>query len=149
MKIINRKFHRDYEDIERFEAGIVLTGPEVKSIRQGKLKLDDAYIKLLGEEPYLVNAHIYPYQFTKIDEQEPERSRKILLKKKELQRIRTKVRGSAGLTLVPVACYEKGRLLKLEIALAKGRTDLAKRKREKARDVSRSQKREAKEYTKR
>ena len=149
MKIVNRKFQRDYEDIERFEAGIMLTGPEVKSIRQGKLKLDDSYVKVLEDGPYLVNAHIYPYQFTKIDEQQPERSRKILLNKKELQRIKTKIRGGAGLTLIPVACYEKGRLIKLEVALAKGRTDLAKRKREKARDVSRNQKREAKEYTKR
>ncbi len=149
MKIINRKFGREYEDIERFEAGIALTGAEVKSIRQGKLKLDDAYVKIMEDGPYLINAHIYPYPFAKIDEQDPVRSRKLLLNKKELERIGSKVRGSAGLTLIPVSCFEKGRLLKLEVALAKGRTDLAKRTREKARDVARAQKREAKEYAKR
>lgn len=148
MKIINRKFGREYEEIEQFEVGIMLTGPEVKSIREEKIKLDDSFVKLIGGELFLVNAEIYPYKYATPDTQQAKRSRKLLINKAELLRIQTKIRGGKGLTLAPLNVHTKGSLIKLDIALARGRKDLEKRKREKARDVSINQKREAKEYTK-
>lgn len=146
MKIVNRKFNREYEKIESYEVGIALTGAEVKSIREGRMKLDDAYVKLVGNEPYLVNAEIYPYKFAKADEQKPTRSRKLLLHKGELIRLKTKMHGARGLTMAPVSCYNKGRYIKLEIALVRGRRDLEKRKLDKQKKIRRQEQREAKEY---
>lgn len=148
MKIINRKFHRDYREIERYEAGIVLTGSEVKSIRAGRLNLDDSFVRILDNEPYLINAQIPVYEYARNDNYDPKRTRKILLHKKELIRILTKIRGGGSLTLAPVSCYNKGPLIKLEVALAKGRKDLEKRRLEKKRDIKKEEKREAKEYLK-
>lgn len=149
MKIVNRKFGREYEELERFEAGIMLTGPEVKSIRAEKLKLDDAFVKIIGDELFLINAEIYPNQYAPADMQEPTRTRKLLLNKAEVTHILVKMKGGRGLTLAPVNCHTKGSLIKLDIALVRGRKDLEKRKREKARDMARNEKREAKEFTKR
>lgn len=146
MKITNRKFGRNYQEIERFEAGIVLTGPEVKSIRAGRMQLEDAFVKFLSDGAYLVNASISAYDFAKNDNYDPKRSRKLLLHKKELLRLRTKLAASTGLTVAPVSCYNKDGHIKLEIALAKGRKDLEKRKLEKARDIKKREQREIKEY---
>ncbi|MBI1862530.1 SsrA-binding protein, partial [Candidatus Microgenomates bacterium] len=76
MRILNRKFGREYEELEQFEVGIMLTGPEVKSIRAEKIKLDDSFVKVIGGELFLVNAEIYPYQYARPDKQESKRSRK-------------------------------------------------------------------------
>ncbi len=146
MKIINRKFGREYQEVERFEAGIVLTGAEVKSIRNGALRLEDSYVRLIGNEPILINAEIAAYRFAPNDGYEPKRSRKLLLHKKEMTRLRTKMQGGGGLTLVPISCYNKGNVLKLEIALVRGRRDVEKRKLEKKKKIERDQKREAKEF---
>lgn len=148
MKIINRKFGRDYKEVERFEAGIILFGGEVKAIRGGGLKLDDAYIKIVDGEPMLINAEIPAYLFGKIEGYDPKRSRRLLLHKKELLRITTKIRGGGGLTMVPVSCYNKGDILKLEIALVRGRREVEKRKYEKQKTIKRQQQKEAKEYLK-
>lgn len=147
MKIINRKFHRDYREIEKFEAGIVLSGAEVKSIRAGGLRIDDAFVRILGSELYLINAEIPVYKFARNDTYETKRNRKLLLHKKELLKLKVKM-ASGGLTLAPVACYNKGPLIKLEIALVKGRKDIEKRKLEKKRDIQLREEREAKEYVK-
>lgn len=147
MKIINRKFYRDYKEIENLEVGIVLNGAEVKSIRAGRMKLDDSFVRILGDEAYLINAQIQTYEFARSLSYDPKRTRKLLLHKKELLRLRTKMT-SAGLTLAPKSCYNKGSLIKLEIALVKGRKDREKRKLEKERDIKREEKREAKEYMK-
>ncbi len=148
MKIFNRKFRRDYQEVEKYEAGIVLTGAEVKSIRTGGLRLDDSYVKFLEGEPYLINAEIVPYRFAKIDSVDPKRNRKILLHNKEMVRIQTKLRGAGSLTVVPVSCYNRGDLIKLEIALARGRKEIGRRKYEKEKDIKRSEQRETKEYIK-
>ncbi len=148
MKIVNRKFGRDYKEVERFEAGIVLYGAEVKAIRGGGLKLEGAYIKIVNNEPVLLNAEIPPYRFGKLEGYDPKRSRRLLLHKKELVRILTKIKGGGGLTLVPVSCYNKGDILKLEIALVRGRRGVEKRKYEKQKKIKRDQQREAKEYIK-
>ncbi len=145
MKIINRKFSREYQEIERFEAGLVLSGPEVKVIRAGGLRLEGAYVRLIGDEAYLVNAELPRYRFAKQDDYDPKHSRKLLLHKKEIIRIQTKLHGSGGLTLVPVSCYNKGDLLKLEIALVRGRRDVEKRKLEKKKEIERQAQRELKQ----
>lgn len=147
MKIINRKFHREYREIEKYEAGIVLTGAEVKSIRAGGLRIDDAFVRIMGSEVYLINADIPTYKFASNDTYESKRSRKLLLHKKELLKLKIKM-ASGGLTLAPVSCYNKGSNIKLEIALVKGRKDIEKRKIEKQRDIKIREEREAKEYIK-
>lgn len=148
MKIINRKFHRDYSEIESFEAGISLTGGEVKSIRSGRLKLDDAFVRIMADgSAYLINADIPMYEFARSPNYEPKRTRKLLLHKRELTRLRTKMT-AAGLTLAPKSCYNKGPLIKLEIALAKGRGNIGKKKLVKQRDVALEEKRQAKEFMK-
>jgi SsrA-binding protein len=148
MKIINRKFHREYQELEKFETGIVLFGAEVKSIRDGRLKLDDAFVKILGSEAYLVNAQIPLYEYARIPGYDAKRSRKLLLHKKELIRLKTKIASGGSLTLAPVSCYNKGALIKLKIALVKGRKDIEKGRLEKKKDIERQEKREAKEWIK-
>lgn len=148
MKIINRKFNREYQEVERVEAGIVLSGAEVKSVREERVKLDDAIVKIIGDEVFLVNADISPYEHANSGGYDPRRTRKLLLHKKEIIRLRTKLLGGGNLTIAPLACYNKGPFIKVEIALARGRKDIEKRKLVKHRDIERAQKREAKEYMK-
>lgn len=145
MKIINRKFNREYEGLERVEAGIVLNGSEAKSIRMGRLKLEDSFVKILGNEAYLVNAQIPLYEFAYIPDYDVKRTRKLLLHKKELLKFKIKM-ATGGLTLVPVSCYNKHGHVKLEIALVRGRKDVEKRRIEKRKDIELDQKREMKEY---
>ena len=147
MKIINRKFHRDYREIEKYEAGIVLTGAEVKSIRAGGLRIDDAFVRIMGSEVYLINADIPIYKFARNNAYESKRTRKLLLHKKELLKLKVKM-ASGGLTLTPVSCYNREPHIKLEIALVKGRKDIEKRKLEKKRDIKIREEREMKEYVK-
>lgn len=148
MKIFNRKLNRDFKVLGKYEAGIVLSGPEVKSIKSGRVKLEDAYIKILGSEAYLINAHIPLYQYARSENYQPTRSRKILLHKKELIRLKTKLQSARGLTIIPISCYNKGNLIKLEIGLVKGRKKIEKKKLEKEKDLEREQAREIKEYLK-
>lgn len=148
MKIENRMFFRKYQEQEKLEAGIVLSGPEVKSIRNGGLKLEDAYVKIIDGQPYLVNAEIASFKFAAMEGYDLRRRRKLLIHTKELIRWQTKLQGGGNLTIAPISCYTKGRLIKLEIALCRGRNDLQKRKLEKDRDIKRAEKKEAKEYLK-
>ena len=148
MRIENRKFHREYQEIEKFEAGISLFGPEVKSVKTGSLKLDDAFVRIVGNEALLINADIPIYQFTRPKGYEPKRTRKLLLHKKEILKIQVKLATGGKLTVAPIACYNKGRVLKLEIAIAKGRRDEEKKKLVKQRDIVIDQKREARDYMK-
>jgi SsrA-binding protein len=147
MRIFNRRFSHQYNKIESYEAGIILTGDEVKSVKLGRINLDDAYIKIIGSEAYLVNAEIASYQNKPLSLQDLRRSRKLLLHKKEIIRLKTKTK-SEGLTIVPVSCYNKGKIIKLEIALVRGRKDIEKRKREKAKEIQKEQEKKAKEYLK-
>ena len=148
MKINNRKFRRDYSEIEKYEVGIALTGAEVKSVRAGRIRLDDSFVKILGSEVYLINAEISVYEYARPQGYDSRRTRKLLLHKKEIIRLKTKMAGSGGLAIVPVSCYNKDSLIKLEIALARGRKSLEKRKLEKKRDIVLDEKRVAKEYMK-
>ncbi|MBI3620465.1 SsrA-binding protein SmpB [Candidatus Roizmanbacteria bacterium] len=147
-KIINRKFNRTFTLLEKIEAGIALTGAEVKSARKGMVRIDDAFVRIIAGEAYLVNAEIAVYPYSQPQGYDPRRTRKLLLHKKELVRLKTKMASARGLTVAPVAWYNKRSLMKLEIALVKGKKEFEKKRLDKQKDVERQQKREAKEYMK-
>ena len=148
MKITNRKFHREYEELEKYETGIVLSGAEVKSIRAGRIRLDDSFVKIIGSEAYLINAEIQVYQYSRLLGYDSKRTRKLLLHKAELVRLKTKLSSGSRLTIAPVSCYNKHGLIKLEIALCKPRKEIGKKKLEKARDIKREEEKKIKEYLK-
>jgi SsrA-binding protein len=116
----NRQAFHNYEILEKFEAGLVLTGTEIKSAREGRVNLKDSYGLVKAGEVWLLNCHISPYSHGNYANHEPLRTRKLLLKRSEINRLigRTTER---GLTLVPLRMYLKEGRLKCEIALAKGR----------------------------
>ena len=128
----NRKARHDYEILETMEAGLSLTGTEVKSLRDGKVNLKDSYAQIKEGELWLVAVHISPYDFGNINNHDPERERKLLMHAKEIQRLIGKVQ-LQGLTLIPLKLYFKRGRVKVELALARGkhnydrRHDLAKR----------------------
>ncbi len=133
----NRRARYDYELLERFEAGLVLTGTEVKSLRQGRVSLGQAFADLRDGELWLVGAEIATYDQGNIANHEPDRDRKLLLRRGEIDSLYGKIR-ERGLTLVPTRLYFKNGRVKVEIALARG-----KELRDKRRDlVKRDQQRE-------
>lgn len=124
---INKRASFDYELLDRYEAGLVLSGQEVKSVKTGHLSLKGSFVTLKGNEIYLTNAFIPPYPFAgDIPHYDPSHSRKLLVKKSELRSLIGKVR-VMGLTLVPIRVYTKRRLLKVEFAVAKGKKSFDKR----------------------
>ncbi|GAC1324322.1 MAG: SsrA-binding protein SmpB [Thermoleophilaceae bacterium] len=136
----NRQASYRYELIERFECGIQLQGSEVKSLRDGKVQLKDAYASLSEGEVWLHNVHIAPYAPAARDNHEPERPRKLLLHRREIERLvgRTHER---GLTLVPTRVYFSGSNAKVEIALARGKDVGDKRRALKERELKREMER--------
>lgn len=122
MKIVatNRKAYHNYHLGDGMEAGIALTGSEIKSIRSGRVSLGDAYVKPDGRELWLLNAHIARYEASSYLSHEPMRPRKLLLHRKEINSLASRV-AERGLTLVPVKLYIKDKIAKVEIALAKGK----------------------------
>lgn len=116
----NRKARQYYELLEFFEAGIVLTGPEVKSIRQGRVSFGDSYIDFRNGEAFVMSMHISPYDNAGYAVQNPDRDRKLLLHYQEIKQLTAKVE-QKGLTVVPLKMYLKQGKIKLEIALARGR----------------------------
>ena len=123
----NRRARRDYEFVQEYEAGIVLTGPETKSAKTGGLRLSGAFVVVRGGEAWLIGAHVARFKPAGPSiAQDPDRSRKILLHKKELQEIAGKT-DKTGLTLVPVSAYSKGGRVKLRLALARGKQQFEKR----------------------
>ncbi len=144
----NKKAYHDYFVEESYEAGIVLVGTEVKSLRAGKAQLVDSYAVFKGEELFLLNAHISPYSHAARDNHDPTRSRKLLLHKKELLKLLGKV-NERGYSLVPLKLYFKDGRAKAEIALVKGKKLYDKRDtlREKAmsKDVERALKERSQE----
>jgi len=146
IKIIcrNRKAYFEYAIDDLFEAGLVLQGTEVKSLRQGKASIDDAYARFRDGEIYLYNAHISPYSHAPVEGHQPERPRKLLLHRYELRRLLGKVQ-ERGYTLIPLKLYFKDEHAKVEIALARGKKKFDKREtirqREEKRDMERARKR--------
>ncbi len=134
MKIVNRKAFFDYEITDKMEAGINLTGPETKSAYAEKVRLEDSFVKIVGSEAYVLNMQIFPYQFATNVEIDPKRTRKLLLHKKQIVSLKTKLQQS-NLTLVPLALYNSGKHIKLEIGLGRGKKKWDKREAEKKREL--------------
>lgn len=141
MKIVNKRARYDYHLLEKIEAGIELTGPEVKSIKKGRMKLEQAFVRINEGQIFLVNAHVSPYEFAAQTDYDPSRQRRLLLQKKQISALETKMR-QKKLTLLPVSCYTKGPWIKLEIALAKGKKKFEKKELKKRRDIDRETERE-------
>jgi len=133
----NRKARFDYEIVEKYEAGIELIGTEVKSVRGGSVSLEGAFAIVRGGEAYLINANIPPYQAKNAPKDyDPLRNRKILLTKKEIEEL-SQSEKNKSLTIVPISVYNKGRKIKIEIALVKGKKKFDKRESIKKRDTDR------------
>jgi len=128
MKVVcqNRKAYHDYYIEDTLEAGIALSGTEVKSLREGKANVKDSYVIIKDNEVFMLNCHISPYSHGNIMNHDPLRTRKLLLHRKEINRLRGKI-AVRGFTLIPLKIYFKGPFAKIEIALARGRKVFEKR----------------------
>ena len=139
----NKKAHHDYTIVETYEAGIVLTGTEIKSVRAARITLKDGFAQVKNGEVWLNNVHITPYDQGNIWNQDPDRMRKLLLKKKEIAKLANELKGT-GMTLVPLKVYLKDGFAKVLLGLAKGKHDYDKResikRREQNRDIARQMK---------
>ncbi len=134
----NRKAYHEYEILEKWEAGISLTGTEVKSIRAGRINLQDGWIEITADQQAILRqVHISPYSHGNIFNHEPQRPRVLLLKKSELKKLLEYV-GERGLTVVPLSVYIKGQKVKIEIGLAKGKKLYDKREHSKEQEAKRS-----------
>ncbi len=140
---VNKKARYEYEIIDRFEAGVVLTGSEVKSIRMGKVSIAEAFIREKKGELYIFGMNISEYMQKGYAPHEPLRDRKLLLHKKEITKLASKI-AEKGLTVILTSMYTKGKNIKVEIALAKGKKIHDKREDLK----SKAQKREMRHYSK-
>ena len=141
----NRKARFNYEILEKYEAGIELSGSEVKSIRGGQISLESAFVIVRWDEVFLINASIPPYQpKNQAGDYDPLRNRKILLTKKEIRELAGNEKNKS-LTIVPISVYNKGRKIKVEIALVKGKKKYDKRETIKKRDTDRELRRTVKE----
>jgi SsrA-binding protein len=145
IKIIaeNRKARHDYIIVDQYEAGLVLTGTEVQSLRLGKVNLKDSYARVKNGEVFLYQVHISPYPFAYYDNHDPLRVRKLLLHKREILRLYAKA-NEQGHTLVPLKIYFKAGKAKITLALAKGKREFDKRRsirdREQKREMDRVRK---------
>ncbi len=136
----NRKARHDFQISEKFEAGIELKGTEVKSIRAGKVNLRDGFARVMKGEIFLMNMHISPYDHGNIHNHDPLRTRKLLMHKKEINRLIGKI-SQRGLTLVALSVYLKRGKVKVEVGLGKGKKQHDKRETIKKRDIEREEKR--------
>lgn len=136
MKISNKKARFNYEIVESFEAGIVLTGAEVKSIKGGRVNLTDSFVKIMNGDLYLVNTEIPQYKYSSDEFYDSRRSRKLLVKRKELIQIESKLKAK-NLVLVPLSIYTKGKVVKVEVAFGRGKKRHEKKERERERDLDR------------
>lgn len=137
----NKKAFFDYEILEKYEAGIVLFGHEVKAVKNGNISLKGAYVTFHNHEPYLIGAHIGRYkQAGGLKDYDPERSRKLLLKNKEIRYLSAK-NEEKGLTILPIKVYIKHSKVKIEIGVGRGKRQFEKKEKIKARDIEREIKR--------
>ncbi len=132
----NKKARFEYFILETYEAGLVLKGTEIKSVRMGQISLQEAYVRTNGSEIWLVGAHIAPYEHASAYQHDPKRDRKLLMHKKEIRRIWDVVR-IKGMTIIPIRVYLKRGKAKLEIGLAKGKKQYDKRESIKKKDIER------------
>ena len=142
IKIVstNRKAKRNYFILDEYEAGIVLLGSEIKSVRAGQVSLAEAYVRIENNEAWLIDAHIYPYEQANIHNHDPKRVRKLLLHKKEIRQLWEQI-NIKGVAVIPLKMYLKDGLAKIEIAVARGKKMYDKRqtiaKRDMERDIER------------
>lgn len=136
MEVLNRKARYDYEIEDTYEAGIVLSGTEVKSIRLGKINIKDSYAIIKNNEAFLLNTHISLYEEGNIFNHEESRTRKLLLHKKEIKKLKNKVE-MEGYTLIPLKVYFVKQRVKVLIGLAKGKKNYDKRETIKKREAER------------
>lgn len=144
----NKKARHDYTIVDTIEAGMVLTGTEIKSVRAARIQLKDGYAQIKNGEAWLINVHISPFEQGNIWNQDPERTRKLLLKKKEIVRLENELKRT-GMTLVPLKVYLKDGFAKVLIGLAKGKHDYDKRESIKRREQDRNIKRVMKSMNRR
>lgn len=143
IEIKNKKAYFDYEILEEIESGIVLTGTEIKSVRKSNVNLKDSYAVIRNGEVYLLNMHISEYKEGNIFNHDEKRTRKLLLHKKEIFKLRDKIELN-GNTLIPLKLYFKGNKVKILLGLAKGKKTYDKRESIKERDIAREIKKEMK-----
>ena len=141
---INRRARHDYQVLESFEAGIELKGTEVKSLRAGQIQLKDSYADVIEGEMYLVGAHISPYEQGNIYNHPAERTRRLLMHKREIQKLNQQIM-EKGLTLIPLKVYFKDGKAKVEIGLCRGKAKGDKRQAIQEREVKREMDRAAKD----
>lgn len=141
MRINNRRAPYEYQLLERFEAGIALKGSEVKSIKTGRADLTAAFARVKDGEAFLVNLNIPPYEGGAPEGYDPNRTRKLLLKRDEIISLETKAK-KQKLTIVPTSIYTKGRLVKVQIALARPKRKFEKRESKRKKDIERETQRE-------
>lgn len=132
----NKKAFHDYHVLDKFEAGLALTGTEVKSLRDGAANLKDAYVTFKNGEAFLFGAHISPYTHGNRENHEPDRTRKLLLHRREIDKLEVQVT-EKGLTIVPLRLYFKGGRVKAEIGVVRGKKLYDKRETEKTREADR------------
>ncbi len=137
MEIVNRKAKYNYQIFDTIEAGIVLTGTEIKSLRLGKANIRDSYVRVKNNEMYIINMHISSYENGNIFNHDETRERKLLLHKKEIYKFRDKIK-LEGYTIVPLKVYLKNGRAKELIGLAKGKKNYDKREDIKKRDIERN-----------
>lgn len=142
VALVNKRARFEYEILETYTAGMVLYGSEIKSIRDGKANLSDSYCQFMGEELWVRNLHISEYEWANRDNHETKRDRKLLLTKREMRKLHTRVK-ERGLTIVPLKLFIGARgFAKLEIALARGKKTHDKRNTIKERDIAKDMDRE-------
>lgn len=143
MKILNKTAPSRFNVEEKFEAGIQLLGSEVKAIRLDHVDLKSSYVKLMSGEAFLINAKIFPYKFSRVEGYTEDRTRKLLLHKKELLKIKNML-DTGKYTITPLSLYLKHGKFKLEIGVTKGKKDYERRKDLKQQAINRDQERELK-----
>lgn len=136
----NKKAFHDYKISDELEAGIKLTGPEVKSVKEGSLSLKESFVMIDGGELFIKNLHISPYKFARNEGSDPTRNRKLLVNKKEIASLYGAIK-EKGMTIVPTKVYLKNGMIKLEIGLAKSKKKWDKREDIKKRDLNKEAKR--------
>lgn len=141
----NRKAYHDYFLEDTYEAGIVLTGTEIKSVRAARVNLRDGFVQIRGGEAWLINVHISPYDFGNRENHEPRRERKLLLHRQEIRKLQSKV-SERGWTIVPLRMYLKNGRAKVEIALVRGKRLYDKKDAIAERDADRELRRAIKEW---
>jgi len=143
MEILNREAHFNYFVVDEIEAGIVLTGTEVKSIKDGKCQIKDSYATFRNNEIYILNMHINEYKEGNLFNHDPKRTRKLLLHKSEIKKLHDKVK-LEGLTLIPLKLYFKNNKVKILIGICKGKKLFDKRETIKERDLQRESRKQQK-----